>query len=78
MTFVTDTLPFIYHILGRRNRIGRKALDVFDTVKRGREIIILPFTVLEEVMLLSEIGEFVFRCHSVTLSSRYDKQKISI
>jgi PIN domain nuclease of toxin-antitoxin system len=31
-------------------------LSVFDAVKRGRETIIVPFTVLEEVMLLSEIG----------------------
>ena len=56
MTFVTDTHPFIYHVLGRRNRIGRRALSVFDAVKRGRETMIVPFTVLEEVMLLSEIG----------------------
>ena len=57
MTFVTDTHPFIYHVLGRRNRVGRRALSVFDAVKRGRETIIVPFTVLEEVMLLSEIGK---------------------
>lgn len=56
MTFVTDTHPFVYHVLGRRNRIARRALSVFDAVKRGRENIIVPFTVLEEVMLLSEIG----------------------
>jgi PIN domain nuclease of toxin-antitoxin system len=56
MTFVTDTHPLVYHLLGRRNRIGRRALGVFDAVKRGRETIIVPFTVLEEIMLLSEIG----------------------
>ena len=56
MTLITDTHPFVYHVLGRRNRIGRRALSVFDAVKRGREIIIVPFTVLEEIMLLSEIG----------------------
>ena len=56
MTFVTDTRPLVYHLLGRRNRIGRRALGVFDAVKRGRETIIVPFTVLEEIMLLSEIG----------------------
>jgi PIN domain nuclease of toxin-antitoxin system len=57
MTFVTDTHPFVHHITGRRSRLGRKALRVFDAVKRGREIMIVPFTVLEEVMLLSEIGK---------------------
>ena len=57
MMFVTDTHPFVHHVTGRRSRIGRKALRVFDAVKRGREIMIVPFTVLEEVMLLSEIGK---------------------
>jgi PIN domain nuclease of toxin-antitoxin system len=56
MTFVTDTHPFVHHVTGRRNRLGRRALSIFDLVKRGREIMIVPFTVLEEVMLLSEIG----------------------
>jgi PIN domain nuclease of toxin-antitoxin system len=57
MTFVTDTHPFVHYVTGRRSRLGRKALRVFDAVKRGREIMIVPFTVLEEVMLLSEIGK---------------------
>jgi PIN domain nuclease of toxin-antitoxin system len=57
MTFVTDTHPFIYHVTGRRNRLGRRALSVFDAVKRGRNTMIVPFTALEEVMLLSEIGK---------------------
>jgi PIN domain nuclease of toxin-antitoxin system len=57
MTFVTDTHPFVHHVTGRRSRLGRKALHVFDAVKRGREMMIVPFTVLEEVMLLSEIGK---------------------
>ena len=56
MTFVTDTHPFVHHVTGRRNRLGRKARRIFDAVKRGREAVIVPFTVLEEVMLLSEIG----------------------
>jgi PIN domain nuclease of toxin-antitoxin system len=57
MTFVTDTHPFVHHLMGRRQRLGRKALRVFDAVKRGREIMLVPFTVLEELMLLSEIGK---------------------
>jgi PIN domain nuclease of toxin-antitoxin system len=57
MTFVTDTHPFVHHVTGRRSRLGRKALRVFDAVKRGREIMIVPFTVLEEIILLSEIGK---------------------
>jgi PIN domain nuclease of toxin-antitoxin system len=57
MTLVTDTHPFVHHVTGRRNRLGRRALSIFDSVKRGRETLIVPFTVLEEVMLLSEIGK---------------------
>jgi PIN domain nuclease of toxin-antitoxin system len=57
MTFVTDTHPFVHHVTGRRRRLGRKALRVFDAVKRGRDIMVVPFTVLEEVMLLSEISK---------------------
>jgi PIN domain nuclease of toxin-antitoxin system len=56
MTFVTDTRPFVHHITGQRKRLGRRALRIFDSVKRGRETLMVPFTVLEEVMLLSEIG----------------------
>lgn len=57
MTFVTDTHPFVHHVTGQRNRLGRRALKIFDTVKRGRDIMVIPFTVLEEVLLLSEIGK---------------------
>ena len=56
MTFVTDTHAFVHHVTGRRNRLGRRALRVFDSAKRGRDTLLVPFTVLEEVMLLSEIG----------------------
>jgi len=57
MTFVTDTHPFVHHITGRRNRLGRRALKIFDSIKRGRDNMIIPFTVLEEVLLLSEVGK---------------------
>ena len=57
MTFVTDTHPFVYHVTGKRNRLGSRALSVFDAVKRGRDNVIVPFTVLEEVLLLSEVGK---------------------
>jgi PIN domain nuclease of toxin-antitoxin system len=57
MTFVTDTHPFVHHVTGKRNRLGRRALSIFDSVKRGRDNLIVPFTVLEEVLLLSEVGK---------------------
>ena len=57
MTFVTDTHPFVYHIIAKRNRLGRRALTIFDAVKRGRDNLIVPFTALEEILLLSEVGK---------------------
>ena len=57
MLFVTDTHALIHHITGRRRRLGRKARSAFERVKRGRDSVLVPFTVLEEVMLLSEAGK---------------------
>ena len=55
--FVTDTYALIHHITGRRKRLGRKARNIFDQVKRGRDTLLIPFSVLEEMMLLSEAGK---------------------
>ena len=56
MTYVTDTHPFVYHVTGRKKRLGRRARSIFDRSDRGTDMIVVPFTVLEEVLLLSEIG----------------------
>lgn len=56
MTYVTDTHPFIYHVTGRKQRLGRRARTIFDRSDHGTDTIVVPFTVLEEVLLLSEIG----------------------
>jgi PIN domain nuclease of toxin-antitoxin system len=56
MTYVTDTHALIHHVTDRKRRLGRRARDVFDRADRGLDTIIVPFTVLEEVLLLSEIG----------------------
>jgi len=57
MTYVTDTHALIHHITDRKRRLGRRARAVFDRADRGLETIIVPFTVLEEVLLLSEVGK---------------------
>ena len=56
MTYVTDTHSFVYHVTGRKQRLGRRARSIFDRSDRGTETIVVPFTVLEELLLLSEIG----------------------
>ena len=79
MTFITDTHPFVHHVTGKRNRLGHRARRIFDSVKRGRDTLIVPFTVLEEVMLLSEIGRIqTSTSRSVTSSFHLAKPIISI
>ena len=53
--YVTDTHALIHHVTDRKRRLGRRAGDIFDRADRGLDTIIVPFTVLEEVLLLSEI-----------------------
>lgn len=55
--FVTDTHALIHHVTGRKRRLGRRARRAFERVERGVDAILVPFTVLEEVMLLSEAGK---------------------
>jgi predicted nucleic acid-binding protein len=57
MMFVTDTHPLIHHVTGRKRRLGRRARTTFERVKRGADEVLIPFTVLEEIMLLSEAGK---------------------
>jgi PIN domain nuclease of toxin-antitoxin system len=56
MTYVVDTHALIHRVTNRKRRLGRRAWDIFERVDRGADTIIVPFTVLEEVLLLSEIG----------------------
>jgi len=55
--YITDTHALVHHVTGRQNRLGRTARRIFDRVDRAVETILVPFTVLEEVMLLSEAGK---------------------
>src|ERR1043166_2095751 len=57
MLLVTDTHALIHHVMGRKTRLGRKARQVFERVKHGADTVLVPFTALEEIMLLSETGK---------------------
>ena len=57
MTFVTDTHALIHHVTRRTSKLGRKARRAFERVERGLDSMLVPFTVLEEVMLLCEAGK---------------------
>jgi PIN domain nuclease of toxin-antitoxin system len=57
MLIATDTHALVYHFVGQGRKLGRRARAVFDRVERGLDTLLIPFTVLEEVMLLSEVGK---------------------
>ena len=57
MVFVTDTHALVHHVTGKKTKLGRRARSTFERVERGVDTILVPFTVLEEVMLLSEAGK---------------------
>ena len=57
MVLATDTHALVYHVIGQSRKLGRRARAVFDRVERGLDTLLIPFTVLEEVMLLSEAGK---------------------
>jgi PIN domain nuclease of toxin-antitoxin system len=59
MEFVTDTHALVHHMLGRNKRLGRKARRAFERIERGIDALLIPFTVLEEIMLLSEAGKIL-------------------
>jgi PIN domain nuclease of toxin-antitoxin system len=54
---VTDTHALVYHLTGQKRKLGRRAKSAFERIERGVDALLVPFTVLEEVMLLSEAGK---------------------
>ena len=54
MVYVTDTHPLIYLATYRLDKLGRKARRVFRGVDEGKHVIVVPVTVLEEILRLLE------------------------
>ncbi|MBI4220963.1 MAG: type II toxin-antitoxin system VapC family toxin [Chloroflexi bacterium] len=63
--YVTDTHPIVYYAMGKRSRVGQRALRVFEQADSGRTLIHVPSIVLWEVAVL------VARGH-VALPQRFD------
>lgn len=55
------THALVYQLIGQRRRLGAKARAFFNQVERGQDTLLIPFTVLEEVMLLSEAWKIRLR-----------------
>ena len=54
MIYVTDTHPLVFVGTQRFNRLGRKARRIFQDVREGRNVVVIPVTVFEEIMRLME------------------------
>ena len=54
MIYVTDTHPLIFVVTGKLNRLGRKARRIFQAAHEGKNVIVIPVSVLEEAIRLSE------------------------
>jgi PIN domain nuclease of toxin-antitoxin system len=57
MVLATDTHALIHHVTRQNKKLGRRARVIFDRVERGIDVLLIPFAVLEEVMLLYEAGK---------------------
>ena len=54
MLYVTDTHPLVYFSTGKRQKLGKNARRAFREAEHGRARIVIPVTVLEEILRLTE------------------------
>lgn len=64
---VTDTHPFLWYVSGQENRLGRKAIRLFQAAERGdgSGIVYIPTIVLAEALFLIQSG-------SIRITQRFD------
>ena len=74
MLYVTDTHPLVYFSTGRTHKLGRQARRAFQQAERGRGHIVIPLTVLEEILRLSEMGRVRLKLPLRELVSQYQQQ----
>ena len=54
MLYVTDTHPLVFFSTGKTRNLGKNARRIFREAEAGRSRIVIPVTVLEEVLRLNE------------------------
>ena len=74
MLCVTDTHPLVFFSTGRTRRLGKNARRVFREAEDGRSRIVIPVTVLEEVLRLSEDGRIRLPLSFSELVTRYESE----
>lgn len=74
MLYVTDTHPLVFFSTGKRQRLGRNARRIFRQAERGQARIVIPVTVLEEILRLSEDGRIRLALPFSELLARYGQE----
>lgn len=74
MLYVTDTHPLVFFSTGKRQRLGRNAKRIFRQAERGQARIVIPVTVLEEILRLSEDGRIRLALPFSELLARYGQE----
>ena len=74
MLYVTDTHPLVFFSTGKRQRLGRNARRIFRQAERGQARIVIPVTVLEEILRLSEDGRIRLAVPFSELIARYGQE----
>ena len=74
MLYVTDTHPLVFFSTGKRQRLGRNARRIFRQAEKGQARIVIPVTVLEEILRLSEDGRIRLALPFSELLARYGQE----
>ena len=73
MLYVTDTHPLVFFSTGKRQRLGKNARRIFRQAEKGQARIVIPVTVLEEILRLSEDGRIRLALPFSELLARYEQ-----
>lgn len=74
MLYVTDTHPLLRYTGGRLRQLGQSARRAFLDAEQGRARIVIPITVLEEMLRLSEKGAIRLALSFRDLVTRYQQE----
>ena len=74
MLYVTDTHPLVFFSTDKKQRLGRNAKRIFRQAERGQARIVIPVTVLEEMLRLSEDGRIRLAVPFSELVARYGQE----
>lgn len=74
MLYVTDTHPLVFFSTGKMQRLGKNARRIFREAEKGRARIMIPVTVLEEILRLNEDGRIRLPLPFSELVARYEQE----